>query len=397
MSVPFINTTRAVSADRSYSNILTIFISLLLLSLWFSWLFLADISTYKKSENAQFKEAKDSAQISTRVLGKVASIHVELGQAVKKGELLFRMDMSLLTARMNGTLETITQLKTSQQAISHERDALRTKHNITIETQQLKIKQLTEEQQSLTHIIEIQSDIANRYKTLLLTQKGAELDYLNAKKTHQEYVIDYQQVSADIENIELNMQSLEQQHQQTLAQLSQRQSVIGQQLNLAQTHYQQQQLETEHYQIRSPSDGIIASLAPIALGQVLTVGEQIATLLTHTNLIIEAQFSPQDALGHIHIGQQARVELKGFARTQYGTLEAEVTQIAGAVQNGHIRVKLSITDTPSNTLPIQHDLPASVEIETGKQRPVDLVLQRTNAWLTPQATDGNAANLGLSH
>jgi membrane fusion protein (multidrug efflux system) len=382
-----------VSADKSSRNLLTLLVSLLLLLLWTGWFLVAEIASYKKSDNAQLKEAKSTLEINTAVTGKLNSLDIELGMRVKQGDVLFNIDMSALAVSIQSSLSAISQLKSDLQAIEHERSNLKITQTIALKASESTLAQLNKKQKSFQPIVAIQADISERYKKLHLEQKGAELDYLEAQKTYQEHLLTNQQITADIENTQLQLATLKQTHKQALAQLARRESDVIKQLAEVTEAYEQQQIQTTYYQVRSPVDGIIASLSPISTGHILKAGESVATLLTETDLYIEAQFSPEEALGHIRVGQPARVELTGFAWTQFGSLEAEVTHVANAVQNNHVRVKLSIKGAPPESLPLQHDLPATVEVQVARLTPAGLVLQKTATWMQPKQPSHHANTL----
>jgi membrane fusion protein (multidrug efflux system) len=88
-----------------------------------------------------------------------------------------------------------------------------------------------------------------------------------------------------------------------------------------------------------------------------------------------AEFSPDAALGKLQPGQPAIVRLEGFPWAQFGTLSARVSQVAGEIRNGKVRVELAVNAAPRSRIPIQHGLPGSVEVEIERASPALLLLR----------------------
>ena len=73
--------------------------------------------------------------------------------------------------------------------------------------------------------------------------------------------------------------------------------------------------------VRSPVYGAVKGLYVNTIGSVITPGETLMEIvpLKH-RLIIEARLSPAD-IGHVHIGQKARVKVGSYDFSRYGTID----------------------------------------------------------------------------
>jgi len=80
-------------------------------------------------------------------------------------------------------------------------------------------------------------------------------------------------------------------------------------------------------------------------------------------------------MGRIQPGQPAVIRLDGFPSSQYGSLAATVTTVAGEVKDGRVRVELQMLRNQVSTIPLQHGLPGAVEVEVKKISPMMLALQ----------------------
>jgi membrane fusion protein (multidrug efflux system) len=135
--------------------------------------------------------------------------------------------------------------------------------------------------------------------------------------------------------------------------------------------------------VRAPISGTIAVVSPVKPGALVAPGDRIATIVPDGDLRVVALFTPSAALGRVRAGQAARVRLAAFPWTQYGSALARVTSIAGELQDGQIRVELSLE--PSSNLPVQHGLPAEVNIEVDRASPAALVLRSIGAYTSVAA------------
>ena len=110
----------------------------------------------------------------------------------------------------------------------------------------------------------------------------------------------------------------------------------------------------------------------------LAAGTRLCTIVPSGDLRIVALYPPAVALGRIRPGQQARVRLEGFPWTQYGSPTARVSSVAGEARDGTIRVELTLESRTAG-IPLQHGLPAEVDVEVERISPVALVLRTIGA------------------
>ena len=89
-------------------------------------------------------------------------------------------------------------------------------------------------------------------------------------------------------------------------------------------------------------------------------------------------------------GQSARIRLDGFPWTQFGSLTATVTQVAGEVRDGRVRVELVVHPTSDSRIPMEHGLPGTVEVEIERVSPATLVLRAAGKLVTRTAERGDA-------
>lgn len=98
--------------------------------------------------------------------------------------------------------------------------------------------------------------------------------------------------------------------------------------------------------LRAPVDGVVQELVIAGAGQSVGSNEPLMKLVpTGSGLVIRAKVDNQD-IGHLRIGQAAKVKVQAFDFLRYGTLEGNVQQIAADAsadqQDGALRYGITI-------------------------------------------------------
>ncbi len=137
--------------------------------------------------------------------------------------------------------------------------------------------------------------------------------------------------------------------------------------------------------IRAPISGTVAEIAPLKEGSLVQAGDRLCTIVPDGVLKVIALFAPAQSLGRIREGQAARVRLEGFPWTQYGAAGATVSQVAGEVREGKVRVELSLDAVQASPVPVQHGLPAEVDVQVEQLSPLGMVLRSAGEKLRVNA------------
>ena len=387
MPTPFTHTTRAIAAEHGRGPLLAITTGLLVLAAWAIWFFSADITVYRTSERAHLKQSNNTVQIAAQRAGKVVAVPAALGDTLKRGDVLLQLDTASFDLDLHGDTRVARSLADQLAAIDDERALLETK--FTQDDNALQ-EQLTVQQQLhrlQTSNQQIQADVAARYEQLRAKQQGSELDYLAAKRAYQQAAMATLQAQADIRAAEDRRAQLASDYQLAVTALQQRRDAIQQQRAATDTRVQQHDLAIDQQYLRAPMAGTLAALADLREGEMVAAGAVVGTIRADGAIEVQAQFTPARALGHIHPGQPARIKLDGFSWARYGQLSARVQRVASAIQGGVVQVALVIEGEVPAGLPLQHDLPATVEIAIGNKTPYQLVLQRAGDLLQGQASN----------
>jgi hemolysin D len=207
------------------------------------------------------------------------------------------------------------------------------------------------------------------------------------------------------------MQSLERKIEETVDQF-----VAGQSEKLAEVERKRDRLEqelikaqskTDRTQLKAPIAGTVQQLAVSTVGQVVTSGQALLTLVPADGPIeVEVMIANKD-IGFVHPGQPAAVKVEAFPFTRYGTIDGEVAKVSRDAVNERDATDLSDAATaakpqlgmpsqPSHTqnlvfpatirltqrtinvdgkeVPLSPGMAVTVEIKTGQRRAIDYLL-----------------------
>ena len=132
--------------------------------------------------------------------------------------------------------------------------------------------------------------------------------------------------------------------------------------------------ERDRRRIRAPATGRLAEVAVLRVGAVIREGEKLGSIVPAGQLRAVADFPPP-VLGRLRVGQPARLRLHGFPSTQFGSIGAVVTNVAGDAREGRVRTELALQREERSRIQVQHGLPASVEVEVERLSPLALVFR----------------------
>jgi HlyD family secretion protein len=154
------------------------------------------------------------------------------------------------------------------------------------------------------------------------------------------------------------------------------------------------QLKRVH--LLAPQDGIVHQLAVHTVGGVVAPSEQIMLIVPNADrLVIEVKVAPQD-IAQIQVGQHARVRLVAFNQRTTPELDAEVTRVSAdlTIENqgrpvsgasgvplgvaAYFVVRLSLKDSAIEHLEGKHlvpGMPAEVLIKTGDRTALSYIMK----------------------
>jgi membrane fusion protein (multidrug efflux system) len=292
----------------------------------------------------------DHVTIAPQIGGRVTEVLVRENQAVKAGDVLFRIDtrpLEIASARMHAQLDSVHSLLNAAR----------------------------------NGYASAQADLRSAEEALRINQRQYErmLEMRGKGLVAQK----------DLDDASNNLAAARGKRDSDAAALGKAQNLLGglpqtpdDQLagyKLAQAQYEQTELDLEHATVRAPIDGVIGkqSLQP---GDFLAMGQAAMPLVATKSLWVDANFKETD-LTHVGMGQSATIAVDTYPGKKWQAHVASISPASGAefsvlpAQNAtgnwvkivqRIPVRLVIDDQNNGPV-LRAGMSAIVEIDTGKQ------------------------------
>ena len=379
MATRFSRTLRSVQADGFGLTTPLLAIALPLAGVWGAWMFIARVPVQVVSAHARVELERAVWAIETSVPGKLAESRLELGQAVEKGDILARLDLteqerdlSARRAQLESNKAQLaaleTELEAEEQALA---DAERSGASAARETAARQVE------------AELVATLARReYEmTAELRPEGyvSDLSVLRAETEMRRAEGAVASFPATVEREKNERATAHSERLAALARLQrERQRLIGErEITSAQITELERSLERslEQQILRAPAAGVVAEVAPLAHSTYLAAGSRLGAIVTPADLHVVGEFPPAAALGRVAVGQLATMRLDGFPWSQYGELELEVARVAGEAQRGLLRVEFRLRGEPPPGIDLQHGLAGTCYVEVEEASPAELLLR----------------------
>ena len=339
-----------------------------------AWFCLAHLSVYATSESARLEVTRATHPVDAPAVGRVVKVNVALDQFVHEGDVLVQLDDSEQKLALDEAKAKAAgmdpQLAATRAQVAAEEKALGDlsgQGSSALAEQAARVR----EARAAT---ELAREEAARVEKLRATGSVADIEAIRARAAAERSAASQsaltsalgklrRQYSTDGDDRKTRVASLERDASKLEADLRSLQATIA-----TLTH------DIERRRVVAPASGRIGEVGTVREGTVLKEGDRIATIVSTGELRVVAQLAPADALGRVRAGQTARVRFEGFPWTEYGEVIASVTDVAREVRDAHARVELAIVRTAPR-IPLEHGMPATVEIEIERATPAQLVLR----------------------
>ena len=376
MASPFVRTLRSLAADGSRPSRLAFVIVGTLGLAWAAWFAAGRVTVVEVSRSARLEALAAAHPVAALQGGALVHTAMQLGRAVRAGEVLLELDTRSASLRMREESERLQSLPARRTALRAELQALQA----SSQSDQQAAQAAVQAAQARASEAAAQLGFAREYERRLAAEvRGggvAEVDLLRARA-------EALRQAAQLEALRAEPQRLTADALSRAAQLRSREEALqgqmaaldGEAATLA-TRVARLQHEIESARVRAPVDGTLAEVATLHPGAWVGEGQHVATVLPAGRLRVVAEFSPATALGRLHEGQAARVRLDGFPWAQHGSLQARVQQVAGEVRTQGLRAELELdaAGVPPG-LGLQHGLSGTVEVALEEVSPAVLLLR----------------------
>ena len=381
MQADFAATARALREDGPGRRGWWTALAIVLLVLWVMWLVLARIGVWAISDEARLERTDREHPVESPVLGEVAAVRVTLGERVAAGQVLVELDAQ----RERRALD---EAEARRAALAVQLDAL--------------VRELGESHQALEAarrgVKDELSEVRERLAEATAAADLASADAARIRSLADQGIVGSAEVEAaaaaaeqrragraalarQLERVEWERRAELDDREADLLEREREAARLRGEIEAAAAAEGRLRREADRLELRAPVAGVVAQLSDRPPGSVVDEGDLVATVLPEGAVRAVAMFSPAEALGRIRPGQRARLRLKGFPWTRFGTLAAKVTGVAAAPGGEGVRVELELTGDAGP--PVEHGLPASVEVEVERASPWRLLLEAAGRWVAP--------------
>lgn len=384
MPMHFSRSLRRLEADNSRRGFLVAGVLLTLLILWAIWFTTARITIYATSQSARVEVDRENQPVETPVSGRIVRASLTAGQTVRAGEILFELDDAperLAQTQMKArVMPSARQIEALKDEIAAQARAL----HEDIQGSTAAAAESAAKAREAATAAELAAEEAQRLKELRARGIASELDAIRAAKVAEQKRNEADTASFAAGRVQRDLQAKQEDRTARIARLNNDIAAIEASQGEAIAGANRLDYDIAQRVVRAPIGGTLAEVSSLKVGSLVRAGDRLCTIVPEGILKVVALFQPAVSLGRVRDGQQARVRLDGFPWTQYGAATAVVSQVAGEVRDGKVRVELSL-DSGSFTAPLQHGLPAEVDIQVEQLSPLAMVLRSAGERLRADA------------
>ncbi len=375
MDTRFRQTRLSLEHDTSHRDLLILSTTLVFLAIWSTWFTVARVAVYAASGQARLEVESHNHGIDAPIGGRVVVGPGEIGQRVKAGDVLLEVDAVPESLAQN---EAESRLRPAATQLSSLRNELAAEQRALGEERRAAQAATTDSDAKVAQARAAAELAAEESKRLLKLQPAglvSDLDVLRAKNAMEQRQGDVRSAEASARLVVRDLGTREQDRLARIAGLNAQIASLEGVRDQAIAASKRLSYEIDRRQVRAPIGGTLADVASVRVGSVVAAGAHIATIVPDGKVKVVAFFPPSEAIGRVHVGQPGRVRLQGFPWTQYGAPLATVSRVGGEVRDGAIRVELDLADGSVSAVPLQHGLPAEVDIEIERISPAIMVLR----------------------
>ncbi|ACO31409.1 MULTISPECIES: HlyD family secretion protein [Acidobacterium] len=305
---------------------------------------------YENTDDAQIDG--NIIQISSRISGHVLNVEVQQNQSVKKGEILVELDPTdyetavkqdeadLASAEANYEAATvnvpITHVSTSSTLSSADATVLSARDSVAQAERQLQAAraQVLSAQANYTkakldlkrYTSLVQKDVISRqqYDAAVATATADQAAVQQAEADVQAYQAAVSVAHAKVAQAQASYRNAQTGPRQVAIQKAKADQAAAQ-VKLAEAKLQQAKLNLSYCIIRAPESGIVTTKS-VEVGQNVSIGQNMATLVSLDNVWVTANFK-ETQLDNMKVGQPVTISVDAYGGKQF---DGKVTEIGGA-------------------------------------------------------------------
>ena len=347
---------------------------------WGLWFALARVQLVETSRSARLEVVQAAFNLDAPASGRVVANHLRLGQAVKKGDLLFEMDARAVRLELQAEENRQVAIASQMAALERQLAAGLVASKADEAAADAAVRQAGARQKAAEALARLKREEQARMEAL---EQGniAELEVLRSRAEAKRQAAEVSALAQERQRMQREKRMRQSDRQAEQARMQKELQRLQTEKDLAGAKAALFREELSRRQVLAPVDGRIGDSITLQAGAYIQEGAHLALLVPDGDLHVVAHFDPANAVGRVRPGQQAQVRLDGFPWTQYGQLQAKVGRVGNDPLSGMVRVELTLLNTSETTIPLQHGLPGQVDVTVGKLSPSGFVLDVAGRYL----------------
>lgn len=380
MTMPFVETTRALTHDRRAGTLVIWLGAVLCLTAWSVWFTLGHVTLYETSSRARLEVAAQPHHLAAPLAGRIASTAAVIGLDVEAGQVLIELDSSgdrfrlaEEETRLAGVPPKIAAMRAELAELRRAREEDLRAFQAAIEAARARIR----EADAATRFAR-----TNESRMRRQSQAGgvSEMDALRARADADKAAATKDAMISDGSRLELERQTRSSEHQARIENLQRSIVALEGDADTMRASIASIRAAIERHAVRSPIAGRIGDVASLSAGTYVAEGQRLTSVVPEGVLKIVGDFDPATAVGRVRPGQRATMRLDGFPWAQFGTIDATVSRVASEIRENAIRVEFALT-AGNPAILLQHGSPGVIEIALENATPAELVLRAAGSLL----------------
>lgn len=381
MPSAFVRTLRSLEVDSYRPAFVLGGISVPLLAAWAIWGLVVKTPVHAVTTQARTEVQGNVVPVDVSVQGRVLASKLELSRHVEAGEVLLQLDATMdraqlaeLRVKVEATRKRLAPLRDQQSALERVLGAQQRVGSATVAVAAARVASANREATT-------GEELAAINRRLSKEGLGSKLDELESAMAPQRRKDSAREGSAELSRTAAG-QALEAQRL-ALQSVELGRQIVEVEAELAQgeASLKTLELQIEQRTIRALVSGYLGDVAPITVGTTVTPGKPLATIIPEGKLHLIALYAPTEAVGRVARGQRAYVRFMAFPWTQFGIAEGDVVSVGVEPQQGGVRVEIEMDRSTTARIPLQHGMPASVEIRVDEATPWQMLLRTLGGYM----------------
>jgi len=381
MSSLFRNTHRSLTTDGYQGVMLGFGLAAVMGLAWVTWFLFATVPVWVVSADARLENAAQAHPLQVEAAGRIARVHVQVGDRVEQGALLLELEAPELAEQIVAAQDWHRALELRMEAcgvaLEAQQGSLSLADPASRAAQDEAIARVDEARASA----DLAAEDAQRVDRLHQGRSISDMEQLEARAEAERTAADVQALVQRPAQLAFELERETSQLVADVEELRGACAMLDSERARQQASIATLQRELERRRVRAPTSGEVVELASLPMGAYVGVGERLGALLPEGEIVLVAWFEPGSSLGRLELGQPALFRADAFPWLQHGALAARVVEVAGETRSGRLRADLVLIAPGDASFALQHGLSGTVEVEVERCSPASLVLRAAGSRL----------------